>query len=261
MTPAFLVFLAGLGLAAPSPAPWPRGPVLDLTYPLDDKTPAWPTEAGFSLKKLHASLAPGGYYYAANSFSMPEHLGTHLDAPRHFRADGRSVDAVHLEGLLGPGVVLDVSEACRRNRDYQIRREDFLLWEKKNGRIPAGALVFLRTGFGRNWRERRLYLGTAALGEKALSQLHFPGLGADAARWLAESRRIGAVAIDTASIDHGPSRNFKTHQVLAEKNIPVIENAARLEDLPAKKFTAIALPLKIKGGTGSPIRLIAVLDK
>jgi kynurenine formamidase len=244
-------------LAVSAPAMADR--VIDLSHAYDADTIYWPTEAGFVLEKEHDGITPKGYYYAANRFSSPEHGGTHIDAPVHFAQGHRTVDAIPLEQLMGPGVVVDVEAACARDRDYEVRVEDVTAWEKEHGTIPPGAIVFLRTGFGRYWPDRVRYMGTAERGPDAVAKLHFPGLGADAARLLAVERKIGAVGIDTPSIDHGPSTTFTTHVTLFEQNVPALENVANLDQLPASGFRAIALPMKIGGGSGGPVRIVAIL--
>lgn len=237
----------------------PKGKLVDLSWAFDADTIFWPTEKGFVLEKEFAGTTDKGYYYAANKFSTAEHGGTHVDAPVHFRKGGRTVDEIPLERLMGPGVVVDVSQACGRSRDYQVRPSDLQAWEKKNGRIPDGAIVFLRTGFGKRWPDRKRYLGTDERGAKAVPKLHFPGLLPMAAKWLVENRKINAVGLDTASIDFGQSKLFESHQTLFARNVPAFENVANLERLPAKGFSVIALPMKIKGGTGGPLRLVAIV--
>lgn len=235
------------------------GRVVDLTHAYDAETIYWPTEPGFVLEKESDGMTPGGYYYAANRFSSPEHGGTHLDAPVHFAKGRRTVDAIPVAELIGPGVVIDVEAACARDRDYEVGVADVVAWEKAHGPIPAGALVFLRTGFGRYWPDRVRYMGTNERGAAAVKKLHFPGLHPDAARMLVE-RRVAAVGIDTPSIDHGPSTTFATHVALFERNVPALENVANLDQLPPRGFTAIALPMKIRGGTGAPVRIVALLE-
>jgi kynurenine formamidase len=248
-----------LVLLVASAAPAHADRLIDLSYAFDADTIYWPTEPGFVLEKEHDGVTPKGYYYAANRFASPEHGGTHIDAPVHFAEHHRTVDAIPLEQLMGPGVVIDVEAACARDRDYQVRVEDVTAWEKQHGTIPAGAIVFVRTGFGRFWPDRVRYMGTAERGPAAVAKLHFPGLGADAARLLAVERRVGAVGIDTPSIDHGPSTTFTTHVTLFERDVPALENVANLDRLPPDGFTAIALPMKIRGGSGGPVRIVAVL--
>jgi kynurenine formamidase len=126
--------------------------------------------------------------------------------------------------------------------------------------MPAGAVVLLRTGRGAFWPDRARYLGTGRTGAAAVPELHFPGLDPAAARWLVE-RNVDAVGIDTPSIDRGQSTTFEAHQVLAAANIPIFENVAQLDQLPATGAFVIGLPMKIGGGSGGPLRLVAVLGR
>jgi len=253
-----MALLLAAACARPSPAPW-VGRIVDLTHAFDAATLYWPTEEGFVLERGFEGITEGGYYYAAHRFRSAEHGGTHLDAPVHF-AEGRdSVEAIPLERLMGEAVLVDVREACARDADHEIRTEALLAWEAEHGRIPEGAILLLRTGFGERWPHRLGYLGTDRRGAAAVAELHFPGLHPGAATWLARDRRIAAVGIDTASIDRGQSTDFRSHRVLSEQQIPAFENLANLEQLPATGFRVIALPMKIRGGSGAPLRAVALL--
>lgn len=128
-----------------------------------------------------------------------------------------------------------------------------------HGRIPDGAIVLIRTGWGGRWPDRARYLGTARTGAAAVPELHFPGIDAAAARWLVDQRQIDAVGIDTPSIDYGQSTTFDTHQILFAANIPAFENVANLDRLPATGGYVMALPMKIAGGSGGPLRIVALL--
>jgi kynurenine formamidase len=257
-----LVVLAFLLAGAPrAVAEPPSGTIVDLSYPFDEGTIFWPTEKGFALEKEFDGVTEQGYYYAANKFCTAEHGGTHIDAPVHFNPAGRTVDAIPLEQLIGPAVLVDVSERVAGHPDYQVRITDFRGWEERHGRIPRGAIVLMRTGFGTRWPDRRAYLGTDERGPAAIAKLHFPGLRADAAHWLIEERAIKAVGLDTASIDFGQSTQFETHIALFASQVPAFENLANLDRLPAQGFTVIALPMKIRGGTGGPLRVVAMLAK
>jgi kynurenine formamidase len=233
--------------------------IIDLTHAFDSETIFWPTEEGFVLERGPEGATDQGYYYAAHRFRMAEHGGTHIDAPIHFYENGWTVDEIPLDRLVGPAVLVDVTSRCAENHDYRVAIADFEAWEKQHGRIPDASIVLLRTGFGRFWPDRKTYLGTDERGDSAIAKLHFPGLAPDAARWLIDERHIHAVGLDTPSIDYGQSKNFKTHQVLFEKNVPAFENLANLAKLPATGFTIVALPIKIRGGSGGPLRAIAIL--
>ena len=234
--------------------------IIDLSYPFDSSTVYWPTADPFHLVKDFEGVTDKGYYYSANKYSAAEHGGTHIDAPVHFGRGRYTVDQIPLEQLMGTGVVIDVTRQCATNPDYRVLTQDFESWEKQHGRIPQGAIVFLRTGFGKHYPDRKKYLGTDERGADAVAKLHFPGLHPDAARWLTTNRSIKAIGLDTASIDYGQSTLFESHQVISDKNIPAFENVANLDKLPATGFSVTALPMKIKGGSGGPLRIIAVLD-
>ncbi|MDX1419614.1 MAG: cyclase family protein [Rubricoccaceae bacterium] len=231
--------------------------IVDLSHAYDAETIYWPTEEGFVLEEGFAGTTEGGYYYAANAFRSAEHGGTHLDAPIHFAEGRQTVDAIPLEHLVGPAVVVDVSEAALADPDYQVTRADVEAWEAEHGRLPDGAIVLLNTGYARFWPDRVRYMGTDARGPEAVAALHFPGLHPEAARWLVEERSIHAIGLDTPSIDHGPSRLFEAHRILFEANVPAFENVANLDGLPAHGFVVAALPMKIRGGSGGPLRIVA----
>jgi kynurenine formamidase len=235
------------------------GTLVDLSHAYDEQTVFWPTAEGFKLEKVAEGMTPQGYYYAANNFSTAEHGGTHLDAPVHFAEGRNTADRIPLEQLMGAGVLVDVSEKCARDADYQVSVEDFAAWEREHGRLPGGSILILRTGFGRRWPDRRAYMGTDERGPEAVAKLHFPGLHPDAARWLTRERSIKAVGLDTPSIDYGQSKLFESHRVLFERDVPAFENLANLERLPARGFHVVALPMKIKGGSGGPLRAVAIV--
>lgn len=229
---------------------------IDLTHAFGPSTIYWPTDTvGFELDELAFGRTDGGWFYAAYAFATAEHGGTHLDAPIHF-AEGRlTADEIPLSGLIGPAAVVDVSE--RATRDYRVSVEDLTTWESHNGQIPDGGILLLRTGWGERWGDRAAYLGTDLEGPAAVAELHFPGLGEEAARWLVEQRGVVAVGIDTPSIDYGQSPDFRAHVVLYADNISGFENVANLHLLPARGAFVVALPMKIEGGSGAPLRIVA----
>jgi kynurenine formamidase len=235
--------------------------MIDLTHTFDAKTIYWPTEDGFKLMPEAAGITEQGYWYSANRFKCAEHGGTHIDAPIHFFERGQTVDQLPLARLVGPGACVDVSLKCAADRDYQVTVEDFEAWEKANLASLQDRIVLIRTGFGRYWPDREKYLGTAEQGKGAVAKLRFPGLDPSAADWLVSKRKIRSVGIDTASIDHGQTQNYPTHQRLFRDNVPALENVAAMDNLPADGFTVIALPMKIGGGSGAPCRVIVQLSK
>lgn len=240
-----------------STAPFSGGRWVDLSHDFSESTLYWPTADRFKLTVEFHGTTDKNFHYEANRYSASEHGGTHLDAPAHFAQGRKTVDQLTVEQLSGPAVVVDVRSAVASNVDYQISTADLLNWESRYGRIPSGAIVLLNTGFASRWPDAAKYLGTAERGPDAVPKLHFPGLSPDAARWLTTERSIKAIGLDTASIDHGQSTHFESHRILSEHDIPAFENVASLDSLPATGTFLIGAPMKIKGGSGAPLRLTA----
>ena len=237
----------------------PPDRIVDLTYAFDANSVYWPTAEQFKLETDFEGMTDKGYFYSAYRYSAAEHGGTHLDSPVHFAKGHYTVDQLPLERLMGPAIVIDVIRQCARNADYLVSVADFQNWERRNGKIQPGTIVLLKTGFGKYYPDAKSYLGTDERGAAAVAKLHFPGLDPAAARWLTENRKIRAIGLDTASIDRGQSTLFESHRALFEKNVPAFENVANLDQLPVKGFSVIALPMKIKGGSGGPLRIIALM--
>jgi kynurenine formamidase len=251
-----LLALAACGHAAPR-APALPARVVDLTHPFDERTVFWPTSpSAFQRESLAHGMTPGGFFYSAGRFATPEHAGTHLDAPIHFAEGGQTADAIPVARLAGPAAVVDITDRAAGDPDTLLTVADLEAFEARHGRIAPGTLVLVRTGWAARWPDRARYLGDDTPGDA--SKLHFPGVSAEAARLLV-AREIGAVGIDTASIDHGPSRDFIAHQILSAANVPIFENVASLADLPARGALVVALPMKIAGGSGGPLRIVAFL--
>jgi kynurenine formamidase len=262
-----LLAVSLLAAALPAAPPKPHRPpaldqarVVDLSHPFDERTLYWPTApSGFQLKSLHRGVTPAGFFYAANSFCAPEHGGTHIDAPVHFAEGGLALDAVPVDRLIAPAVVIDVTRQATADADYSLGVDDVRAWETRHGRIPEAAIVLLRTGWAARWPDAKRYFGDDTPGDA--SRLHFPSYGAESARLLVEERRVAALGVDTASIDHGPSKDFAVHQIAARANVPGLENLADLSALPEDGAWVIALPMKIAGGSGGPVRVVALVPR
>jgi len=247
-------------LTEPSSQDITQSQIVDLSHAYSDKTVYWVTAKEFELDTVFKGQTEKGYYYAANNFSTAEHGGTHIDAPIHFAKGGQTVDQIPLENLIGKAIKIDVSLKALIDPDYLISVEDLKSWEtKEQMTIPERSIVLLQTGFSKFYPDKKKYLGTTERGEHAVSQLHFPGLAPEAAQWLVDKRNIKAIGIDTPSIDYGQSAFFKSHVILLSDNIPAFENLNNLEKLPNKGFEIIALPMKIEGGSGAPLRIVALL--
>lgn len=231
--------------------------VVDLSHSFGPSTIYWPTAMGFRLETVHHGETEAGFFYSANNFCTAEHGGTHMDAPIHFAAGKAPIDELPVTAGIGPLVKVDVSAQARESPDYRLSVADLLSWEKQHGRIPEGAIVVMYSGWAERWPDRARYLGTDTPGDTA--NLHFPGFSQEAAEFLIRERAIDAVAVDTASIDYGPSRDFIVHRIINGANKPGLENLAHLDRVPASGATLIALPIAIVGGSGAPMRVIAVL--
>jgi len=229
---------------------------VDLTHSFSESTIYWPTDtAGFQLEELSFGRVEGGWFYASYAFSSAEHGGTHLDAPIHFVEGRLSNDQIPLSGLIGPAAVVDVSDGA--HPDYLVTVEDLTSWEAEHGQLPDGGILLVRTGWASRWNDRTAYLGTDLVGPDAVAELHFPGIGEGAAEWLVANRGVVAVGIDTPSIDFGQSADFRAHVILYAENIAGFENVANLDALPATGSFVVALPMKIEGGSGGPLRIVA----
>lgn len=262
MRPFLAIAILTLAACATTTAPpnLATAEVVDLTYAFDEKTLYWPSSpSGFEIKQLAYGPTPGGWFYSANAICAPEHGGTHLDAPIHFAAGKRTADQIPVRQLVAPAVVIDATTKTANDPDYRLTAGDVRAFEANHGRIPSGAIVLLRTGWGSRYGDRKAYFGDDAPGKT--DNLHFPSFGADAARLLIGERRVGAIGVDTPSIDSGQSADFQVHQIAAAAEVPGLENLANLERLPARGAWIVALPMKIGGGSGGPLRAIALLPR
>ncbi|WP_428742210.1 cyclase family protein [Tenacibaculum sp.] len=234
--------------------------IIDLSHAYSNETVYWVTAKEFKLDTVFKGQTDKGFYYSAYNFSTAEHGGTHIDAPIHFAEKGQTVDEIPLEKLIGSAIKIDVSSKTLNNPDYLIKIDDFLAWENKEKiKIPNGSIILLETGFSKYYPDKVKYMGTAERGEDAVKKLHFPGLSKEAAKWLVEQRNINAIGIDTPSIDYGQSKYFESHVILLSQNIPAFENLTNLDKLPSIGFKIIALPMKIKNGSGAPLRIVAIV--
>ena len=231
--------------------------VVDMTYPFSEEMMHWPTAQPFKLEKANEGMTPQGYWYASYNFSASEHVGTHMDAPFHFAQGKWTTDQVPLSRTIGQGVVVDVRDKAAADAGYQLQVADLRAWEKRHGAIPAGAIVLMHSGWGKFWGDRKRFFGTDQPGD--VTNLRFPGVSKEAAEFLINERKVAAVGTDTPSIDYGASRDFIVHQILGRANIPIFENVAGLDRLPPKGATVFAAPMKIRGGSGAPLRIFALL--
>jgi kynurenine formamidase len=223
--------------------------VVDLTHPLHEQMPYWPGGVAFRLERL-ADYDDG---YRFHRFEMGENVGTHVDAPSHFIAGGRSVDMLPLSDLIVPAVVIDIEVQVARDADYELSATDIEHWEAEHGSIPEGSLALLRTGWAARATDPAAYVNMDEAGV-----MHFPGFGPDSARLLVELGVVG-VGIDTLSVDHGPSEAFESHRIMLAAGRYQIENLANLDALPPTGATVVVGVLPVRDGSQAQARVFALL--
>lgn len=231
--------------------------IIDLTYTFDSTTICWPGEGHFEHTFEAHGATPQNHFYSAASYAAPEHLGTHADAPIHYSRDGLALDQVPLASCVGPAAVVDFSDRAAKDRNATLSVEDLERYETAYGRIPDGAIVVARSGWGRYWPDAKTYMGTDKPGDVA--GLRFPGFSAEAVNWMLQNRNVAAIAIDTASMDPGISTDYPVHRAWLGADKPGFENPANADKLPPKGATIFCIPMKIGKGTGGPTRCFAVL--
>jgi kynurenine formamidase len=225
--------------------------VVDLSYAISDKLPAWPGDTRTFEAQVKGTIDKDGYF--SRSFWMLEHFGTHMDAPAHFARDGATVDQIPAERLFGPAVVIDIQKQAAAETDYRLRPDDIAHWEARHGRIPAGAIVLARTGWAARWPDEQRYRNQD---EKGV--MHFPGFSVAAAKLLI-GRKVSGLGIDTFSVDPGPAQDFPVHHVSLDAGLYHLENLADLSALPESGAFLVVAPIKLEGGSGGPARVFAVL--
>jgi kynurenine formamidase len=225
--------------------------VIDLSYALSDKLVPWPGDAKAFEAKVNATVEKNGYF--TRSFWMLEHYGTHMDAPAHFPPGTTTVDKIPAEKFFGPAVILDVRSESDRDPDYELTLKRIEAWEANHGKIPAGAIVLLRTGWASRWPDVARYRNQDANGK-----MHFPGFSVEAAKVLL-ARKVSGLGCDTLSIDPGNSSDFPVHHLALGAGVYQLENLADLKDLPESGAFLIAAPIKLEGGSGGPVRVFALM--
>ncbi|ESO85184.1 hypothetical protein LOTGIDRAFT_167971 [Lottia gigantea] len=220
---------------------------------------------GFRNAFLYEYVKSGAYFvfsnvrrYESNYFSTAEHGGTHLDAPAHFFKGSWRVQEIPPERLIGPVVVINITQKASSNPDYRVQIEDITQWESDHGQIPAGSIVLMKSGWTVRYAEKKDYFNSQEPSNP--DTFHFPSFHEDAVEWLIKHRDISIVGVDTASVDYGQSKTFPVHQMLGKYNIPGLENVAFLEKIPENGATIFVGIIKLHDGSGGPVRLLATFD-
>ena len=241
---------AALGAAGGRPAMASSGTVADMTHELHADFPTYFGTSGFKMDQTF-NFAESGF----NLFELAinEHTGTHMDAPLHFSADGQSVDAIPVDNLVVPLCVIDIRARAAADADTQVTPEDIKAWESANGDIPQGACIAMNSGWS-------AHVGSDMFrNADADGKMHFPGFHIEATQMLLEQGNAVGMAVDTLSLDHGPSEDFVTHYAWLPTNRWGLECLANLDAVPASGATLFVGAPKFKGGSGGPTRAIAVV--
>ena len=252
------LLLAGAAASAagalPSPVearPFPRFTrAVDLTHTHSPQFPTFFGTPGITIKPLKEFKRDG---FNLNEWTVVEHSGTHLDAPIHFSESGLGPESIPVDQLVVPLVVVDVTARAVDNPDYQVSLTDIRTWERKNGRIAPGSCIAMSAGWDRHVANDRF------LGKDAQGVMHFPGFHPETAEMLLKERQAAGLAVDTLSLDHGPSKDFKTHTTWLPAGRWGLECVAGLGGLPARGATLVVGAPKIKGATGGPTRVLALV--
>jgi len=262
MRPVFLLSILTLAVGCTTPEPAPNGldllfsdqlSVIDLTHAVSAEAPWWPgPDVSPFVHDTLGAHPDGAPSFAA--YAVPEHFGTHLDAPVHFGEGLNSVDRIPTERFFGPAVVIDVTDAGAADPDYALTRADVEAWEARHGRIPEDAIVLLRSGWARKWAQGAPYYNRDAEG-----LMHFPGFAPDAARFLVTERSVAGIGSDTGSVDPGMATEFAVHEIANGAGLFHLENVGDLTDVPESGAFLIVAPIKIEGGSGGQVRLFAVV--
>jgi kynurenine formamidase len=221
--------------------------LVDLTQPLGPATILWPGSRPFAAD-VEADHDTHGAY--ARNLSLPEHSGTHLDAPAHFVRDGATVDEIPIGALVRPAVCLDVRSEVGDDASFTLSAAMVGSIEERDGIIPPDTAVLVCTGWDRYRNDAHGYRGHAALA--------FPGIARDAAKLLVE-RGIAGIGIDTLSVDAGHASSFPTHRITLAAGLWHLEGLVGLERVPARGAWLVAAAVPVVDASGAPARAFAIL--
>jgi kynurenine formamidase len=240
--------------------------VIDLTAPLSSETPILKLPAPFadtvpfSLEEIsrYDDRGPAWYW---NNIHTGEHTGTHLDAPVHWitAKDGDDVSRILPQRLIAPAAVLDVSGRVADDPDFLLSIDDIKRWEAEHGPLPVGGWLLLRTGWDARSADQDAFLNADETGP------HTPGISVEAAKWLAQEAPVIGVGVETVGTDAGAAHSFDPpfpcHSFVLGAGKYGLTQLQNLRLLPPAGAVVIAAPLPIVGGSGSPTRVLALVER
>lgn len=218
--------------------------IIHLSQIIHSEIPQWPGDPPVKFEKV-ADLDPDGYYL--RQFSMGEHSATHINAPNSFHLNREGIDAYPADSLVVPAVVINIVNFAATNPNYLLAIDDVLNWEEKYGKIAAGTVVLLYTGWQEKWSDP----------DEFLNQQQFPGFAADTSQFLLNQRQIAGLGIDTHGVDSGQDKTFATNKQVLERRGIVLENLTNLDQLPPIGTTLAIGILRLRDGSGSPAAVMA----
>lgn len=226
--------------------------IIDLTHLYSGRFTHWSGgTAKVELETLYSTAAGDGWN--VTRWTLDEHAGTHIDSPFHRNPDGLKASEIPVRDLVLPLAIIDIRQKAAKNPDAQLTLEDLKAWEAANGPLPQRCCVAMLSG----WDSRVEKPGFINFDDKGVR--HFPGFHVDATDFMIEERDVRSMAVDTASLDHGPTTDFPVHTRWLAQGRWGIENIANLAVLPAKGATLVCGAPKIEGATGGHSRILALL--
>lgn len=224
--------------------------LIDLSYPLDSTFPIFPGQGPPAQISRHVSNEDG---YSSNRWELPEHWGTHLDAPLHYSKGGKTVADIPISELFCPAIVIDIADRAAADPDTAVSLEDILSWERKFGEIPQKGFVLMHSGWGK-WVQTPFFYN-----KKEDGLLHFPGFSAEAVQFLVNSRDVAGVGVDTLSIDCGKSLDYPVHKILFAAGKWALECLCNLNSLPPQGAWLLVGAIPLRKATGFPARVFALV--
>ena len=226
--------------------------IFDLTHTMSPETPVFPILEPMQIVQRFTIGNP--YPFNVNDLTLSEHTGTHMDAPVHFVNGGESIDQIEPSRLFAPLAVISIESRAARDHDAELTVDDIYGWERQHGRLPDGAFVAMNSGWDRRVGNSEQFLNADAEGTH-----HWPGFSVDAAQFLTEQRDIVGAGVDALSLDVGTSADFAAHQTFLPAGKYGLELMANLASVPPAGATLIVGAMKHRGGTGGPVRALAVV--
>ncbi len=225
--------------------------IIHLSHIIDPHIPAWPRDPPVEMEQV-AEIATDGFFL--RRISMGEHSATHMNAPASFFEGGASIDSYDAGSLVVPVVAIHLSELPPREEMAGLTAGDVVTWEATHGPVPAGSLVLVHTGWSKRWQDPDAYIGIDASGAP-----RFPGIDVEAARVLLDQRGASGLGIDSPGVDSHRDGSYSTNRLALAQERIVLENLTNLQEMPPTGATIFIGALRLRGGSGSPAAVLALL--